>query len=77
MIEVYTQISCDGCGEPVVDETPNNTPSQFRRQIKSQYGWRSRGKLDYCSRCVADGKFKLRTSMYGDDATTPSANLAP
>jgi hypothetical protein len=68
MIEVWLQVSCDGCDDPGMVDTsgmPNQTKGEWREWLRSR-GWRSYGTLDYCPGCVARGIHKARQSAILD-----------
>lgn len=64
MIEKWLQYTCDGCGETETDGTPNISAADVRKHIRTQYGWKNFGSLDYCRECVADGKAARRDTGF-------------
>jgi hypothetical protein len=66
MIESWLQVSCDGCDATVAAGLSNMTRAEFRAEMR-KYGWRSAPDgLDYCAKCVAEGKARERKSIYKD-----------
>lgn len=66
MIEVWHQWTCDGCGETETYPMPNTALVDVRKYLKDG-GWQCKsGGLDYCSRCVKNGKAKRNDTSMGD-----------
>ena len=60
MIERWLQITCDGCGDTEPATVMDITTKEFRSECKKKYGWKNYGKLDYCPKCIENGKAKKR-----------------
>lgn len=68
MIEVWLQITCNGCGMTDNAPLPNTTKAEYRAGMSKQYGWRKApGGLDYCGACVKSGKAARRVDNFGMD----------
>ena len=67
MLEVWIQWTCDGCGETESTPLPNETKAEVRKMLR-EGGWRCFGKLDYCPKCVKNGKAENRDTSMGEVA---------
>lgn len=67
MMEIWLQITCNGCGETDNSVLPNQTKAEFRTE-KRNGGWRrTTNDLDYCGKCVEKGALKKLPNMFGAD----------
>lgn len=69
MIEVWLQVTCDGCGTTTNSEMPNSTKSEFREDLK-ECGWQSVGLLNYCRSCVKIGNARRRVTGFESGAVS-------
>jgi hypothetical protein len=68
MIEVWHQWTCDGCGETETYPIPCTPLSDVRNYLKTG-GWKCKvGGLDYCPKCVKNGKAAKNDKSLGDIA---------
>lgn len=65
MLETTIQYTCDGCGVTEIHCEMSVTKGAVRAVLKS-CGWRSYGVLDYCEKCVENGKAKRRDQSFGE-----------
>lgn len=73
MIEVWLQVTCNGCGSTTNSGLPNTTKADYRASLRT-YGWRvAPGGKDYCRDCVRLGKAAKGVNIFaigtGNDGT--------
>lgn len=68
MIEVWHQWTCDGCGATETYPMPNTLMADVRKYLKNGGFQCKKGGLDYCPRCVKNGKARRNDTSLGNAA---------
>lgn len=73
MIEVWYQITCNGCGDTDTSTIPNIGKQGYELEMRRLYRWQKcKGDLHYCSDCVMEGLAKRRVNIFSSPQPSQS-----
>jgi len=64
-IERFYEVNCDGCMNDAFQEEANDQHAVWSRLKKM--GWKRRGRLLWCPRCVQAGLFRIKHVEWRSD----------
>jgi hypothetical protein len=71
MIEIWYQITCNGCGETDTSTFPNEGKLKYLKLLKKRWNWQAcKGDIHYCHACVKSGKAKRREDIFSSPHPT-------